>query len=154
MGGYGSWDDERERILNSLEDPERGEVAELLDHAASAAAGSNLNGAAWYLAEARRRLVGMHVFRRWDDGILVFSGIIRLVRGMSPETAVPRAFQRLLDSIPSLRYDVPMSRRQRVFWYGEAQPARPGEIPVPDRGEVMMSGIVVAVIVIVWLLLR
>lgn len=132
MSDYGSWDDERERLLNAADTlihlSERERVSDLLDRAERLARANNLREAANRLEEMRRVLVGHNLFHRWDDGILVFSGLIRHIRAMSAETTAPRDYQRFLDAIPSLHIDSHMSRSQINFWYGSTSPPPFGRI--------------------------
>ncbi|HYF50589.1 MAG TPA: hypothetical protein VEJ63_14350 [Planctomycetota bacterium] len=114
---YDNWDDERERLLNALGESERDRVSGLLDRAAHAARANNLRDAAQCLEEMRRELVARNLFRSWDDGILVFASLIRLIRAMSTEQTVPREYQRFLDAIPSLSYEARMTQSQTAFWY-------------------------------------
>jgi hypothetical protein len=123
MSSYDNWDDERGRLLNLVDERERDRVSGLLDRAARSARTNDLREAADSLEETRRVLVGHHLFQRWDNGILVFSSLIRLIRAMSAETTVPRDYERFLDAIPSARYDSSMSRAQTKFWYGPVPPA-------------------------------
>jgi hypothetical protein len=118
MSGYDNWQDERDRLHDALEANLRERVIGLIDHAAKSAKLSNLAEAAPQIEEARRILVMSGLFGRWDNGIWVFSSLIRLIRAMSPETQVPSDYQRLLDAIPSARYDAQLNREQTRFWYG------------------------------------
>jgi hypothetical protein len=144
VNSYDQWDDERDRLLNGVGADDRETISDLVDRAANAARASNLNEAAAWLEKTRHLLVERNLFRSWDDGILVFSSMIRLIRGMSAETDVPRAYQHLMAAIPSLHYDVEMSRSQKVFWYGAA--SRPGEPEAPELGEVLLSAIALIII--------
>ena len=118
MSGYDNWDDERERLLNAVDESERERVLELVDRAATSARANGLREAAHWLEETRRVLVGNNLFRQWDNGIWVFSSLIRLIRAMSAEASVPQDYQRFLDAIPSASYDARMTRAQNAFWYG------------------------------------
>src|SRR5262245_21372100 len=143
-----SWTDARAAVPRALMPSEESEQVErLLDRAAGEASAGRLRVAAGHLEDARRTMVGRNVFDRWDKGIWWFVGVIRLVRSMSPEPAVPTEFQRFLDAIPSARYEDDMSRPQLAFWYGESHERyRKAQEKHMQRGEVLMSAIVVVVI--------
>lgn len=138
MNEYDNWQDERERLRDALEANQRHRVTGLIDQAAKSARSSNLAEAAKQIEEARRILVMSGLFGRWDNGILVFSSLIRQIRAMSPEAQVPSAYQRLLDAIPSTRYEAQMSRAQTRFWYGST---------MEKHGEVWLSAVALAVII-------
>jgi len=142
MNGYDNWQDERERLLTAVDADQHERVADLIDQAAQSAQASNLADAARRIEGARRVLVGSGLFGRWDDGIWVFSSLIRLIRAMSSETLVPSACQRFLDAIPSVRFDSRMSRAQTKFWYGST---------VDKHGEVWISA-AIALAVVAYLL--
>jgi hypothetical protein len=156
MSGYDTWDDERGRLLRGLGEDLEGRVAAGLDAAAAAAQSANLNEAARHLERARSALVAAGHFRRVDDDILCFASLINIIRKMSSETAVPKAYQRFIDAIPSLRYDAEMTRSQRTFWYGDANaqvgghiammPAQGGASSSDDVGQGILSLLVLAAI--------
>lgn len=158
MTGYDNWDDERARLLRGQSEDVAARAGASLDAAASAARAGNLRQAARHLEDVRATLVALDNFRRHDDDILVFSSLIRLIRGMSSETQVPAEYQRFVDAIPSLRYDEEMSRAQRAFWYGSANAVVGGQIGLVPRngaaprsdetdwGQVGASAVVVAAI--------
>jgi hypothetical protein len=128
MTGYDNWDDERARLLDGMSDADRERIAALLDNAAEAAKAGDLTSAARQLEEAREVMVGQNLFRSWDNGIWVFSSLIRLVRGMSPTKDVPIDYQRFLEAIPSANYDARMTDAQTAFWYGTPSAPVYGEI--------------------------
>lgn len=122
---------DRERFLNTVWEEDREAVARALDAAEAAASQGRLAEAAAHLEELRRRVVEHSLFRNWDDGIAVFSGLIREIRARSSEEKVPRAYQRFLDAIPSPRYEDEMTRAQREFWYGPGAGSPYGRIGAP-----------------------
>src|ERR1044072_9093750 len=118
MSGYDNGENERERLLNVVHESDRERVSDLIDRAASSARANGLREAAHWLEETRRVLLGRNLFRQWDNGMWVFSSLIRLIQAMSAETSVPQDYQRFVDAIPSASYDSRMTRAQTAFWYG------------------------------------
>lgn len=153
------WGDERERMLNAAGDNNKAMVVAALDLAAARARAGDLAAAAAVLQEVRRWSVERNLFKSWDDGIWVFAGIIRRVRQMS-DAPVPTAYQRLLDAIPSARYDVDMTRSQRKFWYGSADHNPYGAISIGGTPEptplspVAWVGVVAVIVVIGYFIFR
>ena len=164
MSGYDNWDDERERLLNAVDESERERVSDLIDRAASSARTNGLREAAHWLEETRRALVGNNLFRNWDNGIWVFSSLIRLIRAMSAETPVPQDYQRFLDAIPSASYEARMSPAQTEFWYGSvAAPVysdirvvarERAEPPSSSGGVLWIVGILIAIAIAAYLFFR
>jgi hypothetical protein len=139
MADYDTWDDERETLLNALGDEDRRAVQPLLDAAGASADQGRLADSARRLEEIRRLLVEHGLFGSRDNGILVFSSLIRILRHRSSEKVVPAEYQRCLDAVPNLSYSVPMSPAQRAFWYGSAGAETGGQVvqvqgPPPTRG--------------------
>lgn len=117
------WDDDRQRFCSSasrghVDSPAEEWLAERLGLAAEQAKAGKLSEAAKPLEEIRAKLVSIKEFERWDDGILCFANLIRLIRQMSPETKVPSDYQKFLDAEPSLKWDEDMTPKQKAFWYG------------------------------------
>ncbi|MBI2921370.1 MAG: hypothetical protein HYY18_09835 [Planctomycetes bacterium] len=131
---FDTWEGETDRLLNSVARTDRDRVQDLLDRAAAAARAQNLRQAAHELGELRRITVGAELFRSWDEGIWCFSSLIRIVRALSAETAVPPEYQPLLDAIPSARMDEPMTPAQKEFWYGSPNAEVGGQILLVGGG--------------------
>lgn len=149
---FDTWEGETDRLLNSVARTDRDRVKDLLDRAAEAARAQNLRQAARELGEIRRITVGADLFRSWDEGIWCFSSLIRIVRRLSAETAVPPEYQPLLDAIPSARMDEPMTPAQKEFWYGSATAEVGGQIMMvggeggaPWKGCAVLLGVLAAV---------
>lgn len=142
-----NWDSDRSALLNALRGSDHGHVAGLLDRAAASASAGNLSEAARWLEEIRQALVGRNLFGSWDNGIWVFSSIIRMVREMSPDSSVPSEFQRFLDAIPSARMDAVMTKQQKAFWYGGHGAEIYGEIRA--TGGASSSGIAIVWCIVV-----
>ena len=124
---YGSWDDNRQRLIEALDrcashnDKHlREKATDLLDGAAQSARSGNLVVAAQYLMDYRHIALREHpgFWRSWDDGILVFCDLVRQVQDMSPTPDIPAPYQQLLNAQPSLSYDSSLTPWQRAFWYG------------------------------------
>ncbi len=129
------WEDDRQRFCNGasrghVDSPSEEWLAEKLDRAAAHAKAGALREAASPLEEIRAKLVSMQEFQRWDDGILCFANLIKLIRHMSPETTVPAEYQRLLDAEPSLRWNEDMTPKQKAFWYGSSSQPVGGVISI------------------------
>ena len=115
-----NWKGERDLLSSSLDDGTRDLIIDMLDYAAAAARANQLREAARRLENARCVLIEHRTFYNWDNGIWCFASVIKLIRGMSAETVMPREYQRFLDAIPSARYDQDMTLSQLAFWYGES----------------------------------
>ena len=155
MNDYDTWEGECARLLDFHgNESVREQLAKLLDQAAREAASDRLDLAARTLESVRRSLVARQVFRRWDDGILVFSSLIRQIRGMSAEPTVPASYQRFLDAIPSTDYWASLTKRQTAFWYGSPRdagmpdPLEPGRPPSFSDNLVMVAAIVVVALLL------
>lgn len=129
------WEDDRQRFCNGasrghVDSPAEEWLTERLDEAAAQAQAGQLRDAAKPLEEIRAKLVSVGEFQRWDDGILCFANLIRLIRHMSSETTVPSEYQRFLDAEPSLKWDEDMTPKQKAFWYGSSSEPVGGVISI------------------------
>lgn len=143
------WDDDFQRFCKSascghVDSPSEEWLAEKLDQAAALAKEGNLRDAAKLIEEIRARVVAVRLFQSWDDGILCFGNLIKLIRRMSPETQVPSDYQKLLNAEPSLKWDEDMTPKQKAFWYGSSNAEVGGVIMVaPASGSSGKSGCLV-----------
>ncbi len=133
MGAY-DWEAERGTFARAASALGEERTLDLLDQAAEAATSGDLRRAAGALEEIRVAAVASRLFHRWDNGIGCFTSLIRFIRQMSPETAVPKEYQRLLDAIPSGRFDEEMTSRQKAFWYGSPREAVGGTLHLVRHG--------------------
>lgn len=135
MSGQFTIESERDNLAAGLPEAERPGFTALVEQAVAQARAANLTAAAATLDDARRQLVAHEHFRRCDNDIWSFDNLLSLIRGESPETAVPRAYQRMMDSAPSGRIDEKFSRAQNEFWYGKAEAETDGVLMVgtPDE---------------------
>lgn len=129
------WEDDRQRFCSGasrghVDSPAEEWLTEKLDQAAEHAKAGRLCDAAKPLEEVRAKLVSVREFQRWDDGILCFNNLIRLIRRMSPETKVPSEYQRFLDAEPSLKWNEEMTPKQKAFWYGSSSAQVGGVISI------------------------
>jgi len=148
MPGYDTWEDERERLLNAVGAPDHDRIEKLVDGAAEAARASTLREAARCLEEARQIMVGNRLFQGWDDGIWVFSSIIKIIRRTSREDPPPPEYQRFLDAIPSARMDVEMTPEQKEFWYGSRTAQVGGVIQIVPGSGGKSTGCLTPVVVV------
>lgn len=148
------WEGERERMVRAAGEADEAMMVAALDCAAQRAREGDLAAAAAVLQEVRKWAVERGLFKRWDDGIWVFAGIISRVRQMT-DMPVPKAYQKLLDAIPSAKYDEDMTRSQRKFWYGSADydpytpigpvGAQPQTAPLPLPARLAIVAVVVVI---------
>ncbi|HEX9011522.1 MAG TPA: hypothetical protein VF804_14225 [Holophagaceae bacterium] len=132
MGAY-DWEEERGTFARAASALGEERALDLLDQAAEAARSGDLRKAAGILEEIRAAVVTSRLFHQWDNGIWCFTSLIRFIRQMSPETAVPKEYQRLLDAIPSARFDEDMTSPQKAFWYGSPREAVGGTLHLVDH---------------------
>ncbi len=132
MGVY-DWEEERGTFARAASALGEERTLDLLDRAADAARSGDLRKAAGSLEEIRAAVVASRLFHQWDNGIWCFTSLIRFIRQMSPETAVPKEYQRFLDAIPRARFDEEMTSRQKAFWYGSPREAVGGTLHLVDH---------------------
>jgi len=151
MGQY-DWDAERATFARNAGGLNEERALSLLDQAAASAKAGDLRGAARFLEEIRSAVVAGRLFQGWDNGIWCFTSLIKFIRQMSPETAVPLEYQRFLDAIPSAKWDEDLTPKQKLFWYGSAKAEVGGSIRLvdtepkadkPGRGCAILLGLVV-----------
>jgi hypothetical protein len=146
------WEEHRAYLLQVTDEPEKEEVAPLLEQAATAARRQDLREAARVLEEAHQVWVRVHLFAKWPRAIDAFCDGLRRLREMAPGTPVPREYQRLLDAIPTTLARQNMTPSQRMFWFGSRSPS-PLDPPEPEPWQ-MWLGAVVVVAVLAYFLLR
>jgi hypothetical protein len=134
------WIGECETLVRGFPDELAEKVTSLVKHSASEAKAKNLTAAAEALETVRQILIKRNHFRRYDNDIWVFTAIIRSIRSQSSEEPVPRAFQRFMDSKPSLKLDEDLSRDQKDFWYGSPDAPVGGEIRIVSKDGSDASG--------------
>jgi len=129
------WSSDCEILANGIGGEDGEKLTAFVNTAAAQAKAGNLTAAADSLESVRRMLVGRDYFRRYDNDIWVFIGIIMCIRNLSSETQVPPAYQRFIDAHPPMAMDQDMTRAQKAFWYGSPDALVGGEIRMVSRQE-------------------
>jgi hypothetical protein len=122
------WSEETENLARGYAEHIANQIRESIDRAGLQARAGNLAAAAEQLEAARKILVEWKDFERHDNDIWAFTSVIDCIRRESPETTVPKAYQRFLDAKPSAKWDEDLTRAQKAFWYGTPGAQAGGEI--------------------------
>ena len=141
------WSEETENLARGYAEPIANQIRQSIDTAGLQARAGNLAAAAEDLEAARKVLVEWKDFERHDNDIWAFASVIGSIRRESPETTVPRAYQRFLDAKPSGKWDEDLTRSQKAFWYGTSDAKVGAEIrvvPAAAGGAAQKKGCFVA----------